>query len=243
MTSPVPNPANLRRSRTPKLRERLWCYLFLLPFLVFFIAFTLWPLVASVVWSFSNYEVPGRGFAWVGLQNFRELLSDDLFKRSFLNTLLFGLGNTLLKLPLSLLLALFLTRQWVVGKRFFRTVYFLPIVIPTAIAGLIFALLLHPLNGAVPTLLRDLELITNRTNLFFGSRTAAIVTIVVVSVWQIFGQYLIYWIAALQGVPSELSDAAQIDGANFWQELFFVNPAFDSAPRHHYHLPGTRQRL
>lgn len=219
----TPNPYGLS-SKSPRgrsrarLHERLWCYLFLLPFLLFFIAFTLWPMVASGIWAFTDFQIPGGDLAWVGLANFRELVSDELFRRSFVNTLIFGLGNTLVKLPL----ALFLTRSWVVGKTFFRTVYFLPIVIPTAIAGMIFAFLLHPLNGAVPTLLQDLNLVSSRTNVFFGSRAAAMTTIILVSVWQVFGQYLIYWIAALQSVPASLSDAAQIDGANFWQELFFV---------------------
>ncbi len=219
-------PINQRNAPSSRSRSRWrewgWCYLFLTPFLLFFVGFTIWPIVASATWSFTDFQVPGGEFTWIGLANYRELLRDDLFKRSFINTLIFGLGNTLVKLPLALLLALFLTRSWVVGKTFFRTVYFLPIVIPTAIAGLIFAFLLHPLNGAVPSVLRDLDLISSRANIFFGSRGAAMTTIIVVSVWQIFGQYLIYWIAALQSVPSSLSDAAQIDGANFWEELFFV---------------------
>lgn len=214
--------AGKRYRARKKWREWGWCYLFLLPFLVFFTAFTLWPIVATIGWSFTDFHVPSTSLEFIGLANFRMLLRDDLFIRSFVNTILFALGNTAIKLPLSLLLAVFLTRKWVAGKGFFRTVYFLPIVVPTAIAGLVFALLLHPLNGAVPQVLRDLGWIGARDNLFLGSRFSAMSTIILVSVWQILGQYLIYWIAALQGVPSELSDAAHIDGAGFWQELFFV---------------------
>lgn len=211
------------RYRTRKrLREWGWCYLFLLPFLVFFTGFTLWPIAATIGWSFTDFHVPSTSMNFIGLENFRMLLQDDLFIRSFVNTIVFALGNTAIKLPLSLILAVLLTRKWVAGKSFFRTVYFLPIVVPTAIAGLVFALLLHPLNGAVPEILRDLGLIGGRDNLFLGGRVSAMTTIIFVSVWQILGQYLIYWIAALQGVPSELSDAAHIDGAGFWQELFFV---------------------
>lgn len=200
----------------------LWCYVFLLPFLLFFIAFTLWPIVATMSWSFTDYSVPSRGLNFIGLENFKTLFKDDLYRRSFINTLIFALGNTAIKLPLSLLLAVLLSRRWVAGKTFFRTVYFLPIVIPTAIAGFIFALLLNPFNGAIPDILRDLNLIGRRDNIFLGSRAGAMTSIILVSVWQIMGQYLVYWIAALQGVPEELSDAASIDGAGFWQELFFV---------------------
>lgn len=205
-----------------KFREWAWCYFYLFPFLLFFVAFTIWPMVASVTWSFTDFRVPGGSTTFIGLQNFRELLNDDLFKRSFVNTLIFGIGNTALKLPLALLLALLLTRKWAVGKTFFRTIYFLPIVVPTAIAGLIFAFLLHPLNGAVPNLLRDAGLISSRDNIFLGSRATAMMSIILVSVWQILGQYMIYWMAALQSVPESLTDAAQIDGATFWQELLYV---------------------
>ena len=205
-----------------KRGEWLWCYLFLSPFLLFFIAFTLWPIAATMSWSFTDFAVPNRGINFVGLQNFKTLFQDDLYRRSFVNTLIFAVGNTVLKLPLSLLLAVLLTRRWVAGRSFFRTVYFLPIVIPTAIAGFIFALLLNPFNGAVPDVLQNLGVIGRRDNIFLGSRVGAMTSIILVSVWQIMGQYLVYWIAALQGVPEELSDAASIDGAGFWQELFFI---------------------
>ena len=214
-----------KRSRQAKRRERtnwLWCYLFLTPFLLFFIGFTLWPIAATISWSFTDFSVPNRGINFVGWENFRTLFQDDLYRRSFVNTLIFAVGNTAIKLPISLLLAVILTRKWVAGKRFFRTVYFLPIVIPTAIAGFIFALLLNPFNGAIPGILQDLDLIGRRDNIFLGTRVGAMTSIILVSVWQIMGQYLIYWIAALQGVPEELSDAAAIDGAGFWQELFNI---------------------
>lgn len=217
-----PHPGTRRYRVGRKRREWAWCYLFLLPFLFFFLAFTLWPIAATIGWSFTDFRVPSRSMNFVGLENFRTLLTDDLYIRAFVNTIIFAVGNTAIKLPLSLILAVFLTRKWVAGKSFFRTIYFLPIVVPTAIAGLIFALLLHPLNGAVPDFLRDLGLIGRRDNLFLGGRVSAMATIIAVSVWQILGQYLIYWIAALQGVPDELTDAAHIDGAGFWQELFLV---------------------
>ncbi len=214
-----PRPSFLRR----KARlDAWWCYAFLAPFAVFFLGFTLWPLAATLGWSFTNFEVPGEEMRFVGFQNFAELLRDDLYWKSFFNTLVFVLASTALKLPLALILAVLLTRQWVVGKHFFRTVFFLPLVVPTAIAGLIFAFLLNPLNGALPNLLRDMGLIDARANPFLGDRWGAMTSIVIVAVWQILGQFVIYWMAALQSVDSSLTEAAQIDGANFWQELWLV---------------------
>jgi ABC-type sugar transport system permease subunit len=202
--------------------ENTWCYVFLVPFTVFFLGFTVWPLVATLAWAFTNFEVPGEAMRFVGFDNFRELLRDDLYWKSFVNTLVFVAASTAIKLPLALFIAVLLTRQWVVGKRLFRTVFFLPLVVPTAIAGLIFAFLLNPLNGALPDIMRDAGLIGLRDNPFLGDRWGALLSIVVVAVWQILGQFVIYWMAALQSIDSSLSEAAQIDGANFWQELWFV---------------------
>ncbi|MFN3265360.1 MAG: carbohydrate ABC transporter permease [Deinococcales bacterium] len=202
--------------------DNAWCYGFLLPFALFFLGFTLWPLVATSMWAFTSFEVPGDPLRFVGFDNFSELLRDELYWKSFVNTVFFVLLSTAIKLPLALVIAVLLTRQWVVGKRLFRTVFFLPLVVPTAIAGLIFAFLLNPLNGALPNILRDFGLIGLRDNLFLGERWAAMVSIVLVAVWQILGQFVIYWMAALQSIDSSLSEAAQIDGANFWQELWLV---------------------
>lgn len=208
----------LRKTRT----DNAWCYGFLFPFTLFFFGFTVWPLVATLGWAFTSFEVPGEAMRFVGFANFDELLRDDLYWKSFVNTLFFVFASTAIKLPLALIIAVLLTRQWVVGKRLFRTVFFLPLVVPTAIAGLIFAFLLNPLNGALPDILRDAGLIGARDNPFLGERWAAMLSIVVVAVWQILGQFVIYWMAALQSIDSSLSEAAQIDGANFWQELWFV---------------------
>ncbi|GGR59041.1 hypothetical protein GCM10008959_21080 [Deinococcus seoulensis] len=224
-TRPV-RTAAARTTRAPGRRGRrqewLWCYLFLTPFLLTFLAFTAWPALATLTWAFTDFRLPSRGLNFTGLANFQELARDPLYWRSFANTLIFALGNAALKLPLSLVLAVLLTRRWIWGKRAFRTVYFLPVLVPTAVAGLIFSFLLNPLNGSIPAVLRDLGWIDLRDNLFFGSHAATMMTLIGVSVWQILGQYLIYWIAALEGIPDSLSEAAQIDGASFWQELWFV---------------------
>jgi ABC-type sugar transport system permease subunit len=205
-----------------RLSEAWWCYAFLVPFIVFFLGFTVWPLIATLTWSFTNFEVPGEALQFVGFQNFQELFRDELYWKSFINTVVFVLASTAIKLPLSLVLAVLLTRRWLFGKRFFRTVYFLPLVVPTAVAGLIFAFLFNPLNGALPMLLREAGLIDARANPFLGDRWGALMSVVLVAVWQVLGQFLVYWMAALQSVDTSLSEAAQIDGANFWQELWFV---------------------
>lgn len=209
----------LARSRG-KDAKGFWIFLFLLPFLLLFGAFTLWPLLATIIYSFFNWNgidaLSNQNFA--GLGNYQELFHDPLFWQSFWNTLLFALANTVIKLPLSLLLAIILTRKWLWCKRFFRTVFFVPIILPVALAGQIFTFLLNPSNGALDSFLMGIGLIKQPIDLL-GNEGTALWAVILISVWQIFGQYMLYWMAALQGVPEDLYEAAQMDRANAWQQF------------------------
>ncbi|GAB4566540.1 MAG: sugar ABC transporter permease [Anaerolineae bacterium] len=196
----------------------MWITLFLAPFLILYGAFTVWPLAATVYYSFFDWDGIKPLTDFVGLQNYYKIAQDPVFWLSVRNTLLFALGNTVIKLPLTLLIAIVLTRRWLRLKTFFRTLFFSPIIIPVAMAGLVFVLLLNPANGAVNDLLQQIGLIQRPID-FLGKPRLAMLTLVLVSVWQIFGQYMVYWMAALQNVPEELYEAAEIDGANEWHKL------------------------
>ena len=221
-TYKLPGASNgIKRVFTPRRTEVLWCYLFILPFLIFFGALTIWPLVGTFVFSIYKVNATGKLDYFVGLKNYLSVFTDSTFLRSVVNTIFFTVANTLIKLPLSLLLAILLTRRWLKGRTFFRTGFFLPLVIPSAIIGMIFIFLLNPANGAVNSFLMQLHLVARPIN-FLSSRWMGMSTIVVISVWGVLGQYIIYWMAALQSVPDEVYEAAEIDGANETQKLFFV---------------------
>ncbi|MFD3584580.1 carbohydrate ABC transporter permease [Streptomyces sp. NPDC058683] len=202
----------------PAGRDRLWVAAFLVPFILLYAGFTLWPLIATVYYSFFDWSGTGPLDQFVGGDNYRRLLSDPLFWQAVVNTLLFAVGTTLIKLPLSLLAALVLTRKWLRGKKVLRTVFFAPLIIPVAMAGLVFTYLLNPSNGALNSALHGLGL-TDGTTDVFADRWTAMLALILISVWQVFGQYMIYWMAALQNVPDELYEAAALDGAGEWQKL------------------------
>jgi len=219
----VPSSGSLAES--PPLRKRralafsrgkgstgLWIFLFLLPFLLLFGAFTLWPLLATIVYSFFDWNGSDALTAqnFTGLGNYLELARDPLFWQSFWNTLLFALANTAIKLPLSLFFAIILTRKWLWFKRFFRTIFFVPIILPVALAGQIFTFLLNPSNGALDSFLLGIGLIKQPIDML-GNENTALWSVVIISVWQIFGQYMLYWMAALLNVPEELYESARID--------------------------------
>jgi ABC-type sugar transport system permease subunit len=214
--------APVARSDTGRERargaDRLWIVVFLVPFLLLYLGFTLWPLFATVFYSFFDWSGIGPIDKWIGVGNYTSILTDHLFWFAVVNTLVFAILNTVIKLPLALFMAVLLTRKWLRFKRFFRTVFFAPLIIPVAMAGLVFTYLLNPSNGALNAILRDLGLIDRSVDVFAG-RWSGLLVLVVVSIWQIFGQYMIYWMAALQNVPEELYEAADIDGASEWQKL------------------------
>jgi ABC-type sugar transport system permease subunit len=201
--------------------SRLGIVLFLLPFLVLYLGFTLWPLLATIYYSFFDWDGIRPLDQFVGLGNYTSIVADHVFWVAFGNTLLFAVANTVIKLPLALIVAVLLTRRWLLFKRFFRTVFFMPIVIPVAMAGLVFTYLLNPSNGALDSFLVGTGILKQPIDILGQSRTVMI-GIVLVSVWQIFGQYMVYWMAALQSVPEELYEAADLDGCREWEKLLWI---------------------
>ena len=201
----------------------LWCYLTIIPFIILFVAFTIWPILRTV--QFSLYRYNGIGSVtdspFVGLQNYTTVLNDSIFQQSYTNTWLFTIGQTLIKLPVSFLLAVLLTRQWLKWRGFFRTAFFVPWLMPPSIVAMVFYYLLNPANGVLNTLLLDLHLIAAPIN-FFGSAFIAFTSIALISVWQIMGQYVIFWMAALQSIPQEIYEAAEVDGANARQKVLYI---------------------
>jgi ABC-type sugar transport system permease subunit len=213
-----PRPAAIRVSD----ESRLWIPLFLLPFLVLYAGFTIWPVGATLYYSFFDWNGPPQALdQFAGLDNYWKIVSDRVFWVAFSNTLLFSVGTTVIKLPLALFIAILLTRRWLLFKRFFRTVFFLPIVIPVALAGLVFTYLLNPSNGALNSFLVGYHLVKQPVDLL-GHGQTVMIGIIGVAVWQILGQYMIYWMAALQNVPEEVYEAADLDGCNEWQKLIHI---------------------
>lgn len=198
-----------------------WIAVFLLPFLLLYGGFTLWPLVATAYYSLFNWDGIQPLTNFVGLGNYQRIWADPIFWLSFKNTLVFAVAETAIKLPLTLLVAILLTRRWLLFKTFFRTIFFLPIILPVALAGLVFTYLLNPSNGAINSFLTEHNLVHTPIDLL-GHGNTALIAIILVATWQIFGQYMVYWMAALQNVPEELYEAADLDGAGELQKLIHI---------------------
>ncbi|MGB7157969.1 MAG: extracellular solute-binding protein [Tepidisphaeraceae bacterium] len=203
------------RSLSGGLRaETLWGYLFASPWLIGLAVLTAGPIVASIVYSFSRYDVlhPAQ---FTGLDNYRRLLTDDpLFWRSLANTAFMMLGVPL-GLAAGLGIAMLLNCE-VGGMRVYRTIFYLPAIVPVVASSLLWLWVLNPEIGLVNSLLRVLGVADppgwlNSPSWLLGSKTA----IIFMGLWGA-GSSMIIWLAGLNGIPRHLYEAAEIDGAGPW---------------------------
>jgi len=209
----------------PSMRrgDYIWCYIAVLPFVIIFGALTIWPIIRTI--QFSLYDYRGIGAVanstFVGIKNYLTVMKDHIFWQAYGNSWLFTIGQSLIKLPISLLLAILLTRKWLKLRGVFRTVFFVPWLMPPSVVAMVFNYLLNPANGAINEFLQYLHVIKTPIN-FFNTGFSGLATIAVISIWQIMGQYVIFWMAALQSIPDELYEAAEIDGATESQKMRYI---------------------
>ncbi|MCG5219158.1 carbohydrate ABC transporter permease [Streptosporangium sp. KLBMP 9127] len=205
----------------PRLRKHWWSYVFLIPMILLFGAFTVWPMIASWWYAFFDWDGVGAATDWVGLGNFTEVLGNEMFWQAFWNSFLFSVVAICVEMPLALLFAILLNNHRLRGRDLYRLALFLPVVATTAVVGIVFAVLFDPAGGVVNDTLTGLGLIDRPIN-FLGSTTTALPTLMGIDLWKGFGITLIYWLAALQTVPKEIYEASRIDGANSGQQLRYV---------------------
>ena len=190
--------------------------LFLLPWLIGFFAFTLYPMVISLYYSFTIYHSK-RLPEWVWLQNYRDLLTDDKFWISLNNTLYMVIIAVPLGLLASFVCALLLNLK-VRGQAFYRVVYFLPSIVPTVAGTILFLWLLNPQVGLVNTLLAQIGV--DGPN-WMADPNWSKPGLILLGLWGMGGTIIIY-LSGLQEVPTSLIEAAELDGANWLQRLWHI---------------------
>ena len=186
---------------------------FLLPWLIGFFAFTLYPMVASLYYSFTIYHSK-RLPDWVGMQNYANLLSDDKFWISLSNTLYMVVVAVPLGLFASFVCAVLLNLK-VRGQSFYRVVYFLPSIVPTVAGTILFLWLLNPQVGLINTLLGRVGI--DGPNWMADPQWSK-PALILLGLWGMGGTIIIY-LSGLQDVPISLIEAAELDGASWFQRL------------------------
>jgi multiple sugar transport system permease protein len=200
-------------------REEIMAYLLISPWLIGFLVFMLGPMLASLGLSF--FETNMFSFEFIGLKNYETLLSTDetrsLFWKSLYNTAFY----VSLSLPLTISVGFFiamLLNQNISGQSVYRVLYYLPSIIPIIASSMVWLYLFQPEFGLINWFLSLVGLEGPRW--LFDTRTAKLV-FVIMSVWGAGGNMLIF-LAGLQGIPTELYEAATIDGANPWHRLRYI---------------------
>ncbi|HLH99425.1 MAG TPA: sugar ABC transporter permease [Acidimicrobiales bacterium] len=202
-----------RRQRNRRLRLGL---LFISPWIVGFLVFTLYPFLATLYYSFTNYSI-ARSPTWVGLANYQGLMNDHLFWVSVWNTAYY----TVLEVPFSTVVAIafaMLLNMKVRGMAFYRTALYLPTVVPLVAGSVLWLWLFNPSFGIVNDALGLLH-IPGPGWMF--SAVWAKPTFVFMGVWAV-GAPMVIYLAALQGVPQEMYEVADLEGAGPWQRTRHV---------------------
>ena len=204
-------------------REALWFYFFISPWIIGFLLFTGGPIIVSLLLSFTQYNV-SKPAKWVGLENFTTLFQDDIFYKS----LQVSSYYTALAVPVGIAAALILAvllNQKVPVLGVFRTVYYIPSLISGSVAvAILFQWLLNPSSGVVNYVISRLVGPNGLIPLgiigpgWFFAADWVIPAFVIMSLWGL-GSTMIIYLAALQGVPTALYEAATIDGAGAWQRF------------------------
>jgi ABC-type sugar transport system permease subunit len=208
-----------RRHRMSKLarREAFWGYVFISPWIIGFLVFVLGPMVASLLFTFTNINLAQETpLAFVGLKNWQTLLGDGQAWQALGVTFRFALLQLPIILALPFILALALNAKYLLGRGLFRVTFFLPYVIPFVSGVLIWQGMLNLETGWVNGALRFLG-VENPPN-WLNDSAVIYPALVMIGIWGI-GAGIIVNLAGLRGIPTELYDAAKIDGAGFWGAL------------------------
>ena len=195
----------------------LW---FLLPYLVYALVFTVYPMFNAGTLAFYQTNGPASK-SFVGFDNFRFLFSDEMFHKALWNTTVFALFSVFLQLPLSMGLALLLNSSQGRAKAVVRLVLFSPNLVGQIFVGILFYVLLTPRYGLVNRILHEL-VGWGLDEQWLGNPALVMPAIVLTSLWIWVGFNMIYFLAALQGVDKSLEEAARIDGATPFQVFWNV---------------------
>jgi multiple sugar transport system permease protein len=206
-----------RRTRPGQRSDARTAVLFIAPFFVFYALFLLWPIVLQFIDSFRSTGLNSTADAhFIGLDNYRELFSDSAFWWAVWHTIWFTVLTTVPLVVLGLVLAV-LANKALPGRWFFRTAFFAPYVLPSAVVALIWVWMFQPSIGLINSWLSDIGV--GEVN-WLGDKTMAMFAVAIATVWWTLGFNFLLYLAGLQGIPPTVYDAAAVDGASglrtFW---------------------------
>lgn len=207
-------------------KNSLTPYLFLSPALLIITIFLLYPIIAVIYYSFTDYSIITPP-VWVGLRNYQTLLKDDIFWLAMKNSFLYLLVTPTL-IILSIILAIVVNRK-LPGINFFRALYYIPVISGPIAVGIAWRMILDN-NGMLNSLLLSMGILKESVQ-WLAEPAYTLPIAMLMTTWMGLGYYMMIFLAGLQNIPEELYDAALIDGCNNFQKHLYVS------------LPGLRPQI
>lgn len=203
----------VRRPRA-RIRELLPLYLFVLPGVVLYLAWMLYPIASAFVMSLHDWQLT-KPSPFVGLDNYWRALGDPLFWNAAWHTAGYAVVTVAGQLVLGLAVALVLNGR-LPGRGLFRAIFFLPVVTSWVVASIVFIYLYNGQSGALNWLLVDILHVLAEPVAWLAEPQTALWAVAVLGIWKGVGWTMVVYLAGLQGIPAELHEAAAIDGAGAW---------------------------
>lgn len=187
------------------------------PVVVIFLIFMVYPILRSLYLSF--FELVSGSYEFVGIKNYQNLFQDETFWKSLLNTCIYLIVQVPVMIGGALLIAVAVEQKFMRGKAFFRTTIFLPSVTALVAYALVFKVLLNGDHGLINYVI---ELFGGKGINWFYEEWPARFAVIISITWRWLGYNMIILLAGIQSIPNELMEAADIDGATFWEKLFYI---------------------
>ncbi len=191
------------------------------PAVILFIIFMLVPTFNVFKMSLYRWGGFSNNKEFVGLDNFKKLMSDTNFLRTFQNTILLVVCVTVVTMALSLIFAAIISREKIKGENFFRVIFYIPNILSIVIISAIFSAIYDPTNGLLNSFLSIFKGDKNPI-LWLGDQKIVIFSLVIALIWQAIGYYMVMYMASMASVPESLYESADLEGANHVQQFFSI---------------------
>lgn len=193
-------------------------YVFILPFILVFIIFFISPMINTVIMSFQEV-LPGQR-EFVGIKNYSKLLGDKVFLKAMYNSFKYMVWTLIVLIPIPMIFACIINSKLMVGREFFKSVFFLPALTSVVVAGTVFRLAFREQGTSLMNQFIGLFGMDPIKWLKIGS--TGFITLLVLACWRWTGVNMLYFLSGLKNIPEELYESADIDGATVWQKFRYI---------------------
>ena len=207
----------MQKMRDMIYRDRIWVFILLLPNLLIFMIFTVFPVLATFGISFTSWDLLGS-MEWIGIKNYLDLFHDETFLKVTGNTFYFTAVSVPLCLIISFFMAVLLDSK-IKFLKLWRAIYFLPVISSMVVVAIVWNWLYNPQFGLVNYFLGLLGI---EGPAWLSDTTWAMPAVIITNIWKNMGYNMMLFLAGLQSISSSYYEAAELDGANFWQKTRYI---------------------